>query len=84
MNRAAIIAALELSGSRCCDSEDDREAIADVVAEVLSNQMDALIVREFFVHCTNPGTRLIALHEQNGKVQSKVLEAAWRLAGGGQ
>lgn len=82
MKREAIVTALELAGSRCCDSEDDREAIADVVLEVLRNQSDALIVREFFAHCTNDGQRLIAFSERRGDEQSTILEAAYRLAGG--
>jgi hypothetical protein len=82
MSREAIIAALELSGSRCCDNEDDREAIADVVVEVLRNQSDALVLREFWRDCTNSGQRLIAFSERRGGEQSKVLEAAYRLAGG--
>jgi hypothetical protein len=43
---------------------------------------DAALLRSFFGACTNAGQRLIAFSGSNGKVQSQVLEAAWRLAGG--
>lgn len=82
MNRQAIITALELCGGLCCDDAEDREKIADRVERTLRDQREALQVREFFVHAVNPGTRLIAFSASHGAVQSKILEAAWRLAGG--
>lgn len=78
----AILAALELEQSRCCDSPEDREAIAARILAVLRNQVDALQVREFFANAPTDGTRLIAFTASNGKVQSTILEAAFRLAGG--
>lgn len=77
-----ILTALEIEQSRCLDDADDRHVVADTVHAVLRNQHDALVVREFFAHCTNDGQRLIAFSASNGKVQSQVLEAAYRLAGG--
>ena len=44
---------------------------------------DAATIRAFFEACTNSGQRLIAFSASHGKVQSTLLEAAWRLAGGG-
>jgi hypothetical protein len=83
MSREAIIAALELEADSCClDDEADREHIADRVLAVLRNQLDALVVREFFANSPTDGTRLIAFTASHGRVQSIVLEAAYRLAGG--
>lgn len=83
MNRLAIITALEMSGSRCCDVEDDREAIADVICEVLRNQRDALQVRELFAHAPNIGAKT-AVVASDGRRLEVLINAAWRLAGGGQ
>jgi hypothetical protein len=83
VNREAIIAALELEAGSCClDDEADREHIADRVLAVLRNQHDALVLREFWRDCTNDGQRLIAFSERRGNEQSRILEAAYRLAGG--
>lgn len=78
----AIIAALELESGRCCDDPIDRAAIAARISSVLRNQLDALVVREFWSGCTNSGQRLIAFSERRGDEQSRILEAAYRLAGG--
>lgn len=43
---------------------------------------DAALIRAFFANANTDGTRLIAFTASNGKVQSQVLEAAYRLAGG--
>lgn len=81
MSREAIVAALELAGSRCCDNEDDREAIADVVLEVLRNQTDALVIRELFLDATTCGKRM-EIAASHGANLGALTEAAYRLAGG--
>lgn len=44
--------------------------------------IDAAIIRAFFANSPTDGTRLIAFTASNGKTQSRILEAAYRLAGG--
>lgn len=46
------------------------------------NAIDAAVVRAFFAGSPTDGARLIAFSASNGKVQSTILEAAFRLAGG--
>jgi hypothetical protein len=84
VNREAILAVLELCNGLCCDSAEDREAIADALLASLRRQRDALLIRCFFAASPTDGTRLIAFAERRGNEQSEILEAAWRLAGGGQ
>jgi predicted metal-dependent hydrolase len=84
VNREAILSALELCNGLCCDSAEDREALASAIIAALRRQHDALLIRCFFAASPTDGTRLIAFAERRGNEQSEIIEAAWRLAGGGQ
>lgn len=46
------------------------------------NAIDAAVIRAFFAGAPTDGTRLIAFTASHGAVQSRILEAAYRLAGG--
>jgi hypothetical protein len=79
---AIVLAALERRASHALDTDEERRAVAADVAAAIVASPDARRLREFFANAETSGTRLIALVASNGRVQSEVIDAAVRLAGG--
>jgi len=78
---AAIGAALSRCEHCSLDSDEDRAEVAARVESALLDSPDAALIRAFFASAPTDGTRLIAMAASTGAVQSRIIEAAARLAG---